>query len=391
MHSLSVRSETTAAVVRDAASPPGAQMASRRPACRESSTRPALRIGPYVLPGRALVAPMAGVTDRPFRRLCRQLGAGYAVSEMAASNPRLWESVKTSRRIDHEGEAEPKAVQIAGADPAMMAEAARFNVDRGAQIIDINMGCPAKKVCNQLAGSALMGDEALALRIIEAVAQAVPVPVTVKMRTGTDGGNRNAVRLARAAESAGAAMIAIHGRTRACQYHGAVEYETIAEVKARVRLPVVANGDIDSPEKAARVLAATGADAIMVGRAAQGRPWIFREIDHYLVHGERRQPPTLREFRRLLRAHLLDHYAFYGDHTGVRTARKHIGWYLRGLQAAVGPGDDADSALGAALESLRQRINTSELPEMQLRLIDEFLSNEERMLDIRLDQGRPLQ
>ena len=216
MPSLSVRSETTAAVVRDAASSPGAQVASRRPACREASTRPALRIGPYTLSGRALVAPMAGVTDRPFRRLCRQLGAGYAVSEMAASNPRLWQSVKTSRRIDHDGEAEPKAVQIAGADPAMMAEAARFNVDRGAQIIDINMGCPAKKVCNQLAGSALMGDEALALRIIEAVAQAVPVPVTVKMRTGTDGSNRNAVRLARAAESAGAAMIAIHGRTRAC-------------------------------------------------------------------------------------------------------------------------------------------------------------------------------
>src|SRR5690606_9763791 len=204
------------------------QSASRRIA---RDTRPALRIGPYTLSGHALVAPMAGVTDRPFRRLCRQLGAAYAVSEMAASNPRLWESVKTSRRIDHDGEAEPKAVQIAGADPAMMAEAARFNVDRGAQIIDINMGCPAKKVCNQLAGSALMGDETLALRIIEAVAQAVPVPVTVKMRTGTDGGNRNAVRLARAAESAGAAMIAIHGRTRACQYHGAVEYETIAEVK----------------------------------------------------------------------------------------------------------------------------------------------------------------
>ena len=207
-----------------------------------------MHIGPYSLANNVFAAPMAGVTDRPFRRLCRQLGAGYAVSEMAASNPRLWESVKTSRRIDHDGEAEPKAVQIAGADPVMMAEAARFNVDRGAQIIDINMGCPAKKVCNQLAGSALMGDEALALRIIEAVAEAVPVPVTVKMRTGTDAGNRNAVRLARAAESAGAAMLAIHGRTRACQFHGPVEYDTIADVKSRVRLPVVANGDIDSPE-----------------------------------------------------------------------------------------------------------------------------------------------
>ncbi len=389
MLSISVWPETTAAVVRDAQ--PGVQRALRRPARVEAPARPPLRIGPFTLTGRALVAPMAGVTDRPFRRLCRQLGAGYAVSEMAASNPRLWESVKTSRRIDHDGESEPKAVQIAGADPAMMAEAARFNVDRGAQIIDINMGCPAKKVCNQLAGSALMGDEALALRIIEAVAQAVPVPVTVKMRTGTDAGNRNAVRLARAAESAGAAMIAVHGRTRACQYHGTVEYDTIAEVKSRVRLPVVANGDIESPEKAAQVLALTGADAIMVGRAAQGRPWIFREIDHYLAHGERREPPTLGEFRQLLRAHLLDHYAFYGEYTGVRTARKHIGWYLRGLQAAAGTEGDAARPLAGMLESLRQRINTSELPDAQLRLIDEFLSNEERMLDIRLEEGRPFQ
>ncbi len=389
MLSISVRSEMTAAVARDALA--GVEASSRRPARQHAPARPALRIGPYTLTGRALVAPMAGVTDRPFRRLCRQLGAGYAVSEMAASNPRLWESVKTSRRIDHDGEAEPKAVQIAGADPVMMAEAARFNVDRGAQIIDINMGCPAKKVCNQLAGSALMGDEALALRIIEAVAEAVPVPVTVKMRTGTDAGNRNAVRLARAAESAGAAMLAIHGRTRSCQFHGPVEYDTIADVKSRVRLPVVANGDIDSPEKAAQVLALTGADAVMVGRAAQGRPWIFREIDHFLAHGERRKPPTLGEFRQLLRAHLLDHYAFYGEYTGVRTARKHIGWYLRGLLSAAEPGGDAAAPLGGLLESLRQRINTSELPDMQSRLIEEFLSNEERMLDIRLEQGRPLQ
>jgi tRNA-dihydrouridine synthase B len=339
----------------------------------------ALRIGPHAVTGKALVAPMAGVTDRPFRRLCRQLGAGYAVSEMAASNPRLWESVKTSRRIDHDGEAEPKAVQIAGADPVMMAEAARFNVDRGAQIIDINMGCPAKKVCNKLAGSALMGDESLALQIIDAVVRAVPVPVTVKMRTGTDAGNRNAVRLARAAEQAGAAMITVHGRTRACQYHGAVEYHTIAEVKSRVRIPVVANGDIDSPAKAAQVLAATGADAVMVGRAAQGRPWIFREIDHYLEHGSQREGPTLREIWGLLRGHLLDHYAFYGEFTGVRTARKHIGWYLRGLQEQEG--------LEEALESLRRHINESEDPERQLDLIDEFFSHEGRALDTRLAQG----
>ena len=342
-----------------------------------------LRIGPYALPSRTLVAPMAGVTDRPFRQLCKRLGAGYAVSEMAASNPRLWDSVKTSRRIDHDGEIEPKAVQIAGADPAMMAEAARFNVDRGAQIIDINMGCPAKKVCNLQAGSALMADEALALKIIEAVVRAVSVPVTVKMRTGVDARNRNAVRLARAAEQAGAAMITVHGRTRACQYHGAIDYDTIAQVKASVGVPVVANGDIDSPEKASRVLAATGADAIMVGRAAQGRPWIFREIDHYLASGEILAGPSLGEVWCLLRQHLLDHYAFYGEHVGVRTARKHIGWYLRGLQPA--------QPLHGAAEALRQRINLSEIPEVQLELIDRYFSEKEQVLDTCLEPGRLLQ
>ena len=342
-----------------------------------------LRIGPYALPNRTLVAPMAGVTDRPFRQLCKRLGAGYAVSEMAASNPRLWDSVKTSRRIDHDGEIEPKAVQIAGADPAMMAEAARFNVDRGAQIIDINMGCPAKKVCNLQAGSALMADEALALKIIEAVVRAVSVPVTVKMRTGVDAHNRNAVRLARAAEQAGAAMITVHGRTRACQYHGAIDYDTIAQVKASVGVPVVANGDIDSPEKASRVLAATGADAIMVGRAAQGRPWIFREIDHYLASGEKLAGPSLREVWSLLRQHLLDHYAFYGEHVGVRTARKHIGWYLHGLQPA--------QPLHGAVEALRQHINLSEIPEVQLELIDRYFSEREQVLDTFLEPGRLLQ
>ena len=352
-----------------------------------------LRIGPYSLPNRTLVAPMAGVTDRPFRQLCKRLGAGYAVSEMAASNPRLWDSVKTSRRIDHDGEIEPKAVQIAGADPAMMAEAARFNVDRGAQIIDINMGCPAKKVCNVLAGSALMADEALALRIIEAVVAAVGVPVTVKMRTGTDSDNRNAARLARAAEQAGAAMITVHGRTRACQYHGAIDYDTIAEVKASVKLPVVANGDIDSPEKAKWVLAATGADAIMIGRAAQGRPWIFREIDHFLDSGEKLAGPTWREVWSLLRQHLLDHYAFYGDHVGVRTARKHIGWYLRGLQQPSPTGQAGNDAVAGNddLETLRRLVNTSDVPEAQLNLIDQYFSDREQVLDTCMAPGRPPQ
>ena len=346
-----------------------------------------LHIGPYRLPNRTLVAPMAGVTDRPFRQLCRRLGAGYAVSEMAASNPRLWDSVKTARRINHDGEAEPKAVQIAGADPAMMAEAARFNVERGAQIIDINMGCPARKVCNVAAGSALMGDEPLALKIIAAVVAAVDVPVTVKMRTGTDAGNRNAVRLARAAEDAGAAMITVHGRTRACQYHGAVDYDTIAQVKASVGLPVVANGDIDSPEKARDVLQATGADAVMIGRAAQGRPWIFREIDHYLGTGEKLAAPSWDEIWRLLRQHLLDHYAFYGEFVGVRTARKHIGWYLRGMQ------QDrllADGVVGE-MAALRTRINASEAPQAQLDLIDEFFSVRERVPDTCKKFGETLQ
>ena len=320
------------------------------------------RIGPYQLPNAVFVAPMAGVTDRPFRQLCRRLGAGYAVSEMAASNPRLWASVKTSRRTDHAGEAAPRAVQIAGGDPAMMAEAARFNVDRGAQVIDINMGCPAKKVCNVAAGSALMGDEPRALAIVEAVAAAVAqgaadVPVTVKMRTGPHRAQRNAVRLARDFERAGARALAVHGRTRADGFMGEAEYDTIAEVKAAVSIPVVANGDIDSPAKAARVLAHTGADAVMIGRAAQGRPWIFREIAHFLATGAHLPAPTPAEAHAVLRAHLLDHYAFYGPDAGVRTARKHLGWYAAGWPDARG---------------LRDAFNVAQDPDRQLRLLDDW-------------------
>jgi tRNA-dihydrouridine synthase B len=294
-----------------------------------------LKIGPHTLRNRVFVAPMAGVTDRPFRQLCKRLGAGYAVSEMAASNPRLWNSVKTSRRIDHDGESEPKAVQIAGADPVMMAEAARHNVDRGAQVIDINMGCPARKVCSVAAGSALMADEPLAIAIVEAVARAVAVPVTVKLRTGPAPESRNAVRLARAFERAGAAMLVVHGRTRACAFDGRAEHATTGEVKAAVSIPVVANGDIDSAQAARDVLRATGADAVMIGRAAQGRPWIFREIAHYLETGELLAAPDDAEVAALLRDHLLDHYAFHGEDSGVRSARKHVGWYLgrrRGAQ-----------------------------------------------------------
>ncbi len=293
-----------------------------------------MKLGPHALRNRVFVAPMAGVTDRPFRQLCKRLGAGYAVSEMAASNPRLWASVKTSRRTDHAGEAEPRAVQIAGSDPAMMAEAARHNVERGAQIIDINMGCPARKVCSVAAGSALMADEPLAIAIVEAVVRAVDVPVTVKMRTGPTPASRNAVRLARAFESAGAAMLAVHGRSRACAFGGRAEYATIAEVKAAVSIPVVANGDIDSPQAARDVLRATDADAVMIGRAAQGRPWIFGQVVHFLETGELLAEPDDAAIAALLREHLLDHYAFHGEERGVRSARRHLGWYLSGRPGA---------------------------------------------------------
>ena len=287
-----------------------------------------MNIGQFTLTNALFVAPMAGVTDRPFRQLCKQLGAGYAVSEMVTSRRDLWNSLKTSRRANHEGEAGPIAVQIAGTDAQMMAEAAAYNVDRGAQIIDINMGCPAKKVCNKWAGSALMQDEALALSIVQAVvATCAPrnVPVTLKMRTGWSQQHKNALAIARAAESAGVQMLTIHGRTREQGYGGHAEYDTIAAVKAVVKVPVVANGDIRTPEQARDVLAATGADAVMVGRAAQGRPWIFREIAHFLATGTHLAPPLVSEVRRLLLAHLQDHYALYGEYTGVRSARKHIG------------------------------------------------------------------
>ena len=293
-----------------------------------------MQIGSFTLANRLFVAPMAGVTDRPFRMLCKTLGAGYAVSEMVTSRRDLWNTLKTSRRADHAGETAPISVQIAGTDAAMMADAAAYNIDRGAQIIDINMGCPAKKVCNKWAGSALMQDEPLALAIVEAVvAAAAPrhVPVTLKMRTGWNDANRNAVSIARAAESAGVQMITVHGRTREQGYRGQAEYETVSAVKAAVRIPVVANGDISTPERARDVFAATGCDAVMVGRAAQGRPWIFREIAHFLDTGEHLAQPLVAEVRRLLLDHLEDHYSLYGELTGMRSARKHIGWYVHGL------------------------------------------------------------
>lgn len=296
-----------------------------------------MNIGPFTVANRFFVAPMAGVTDRPFRQLCKKLGAGYAVSEMVTSRPDLWNSLKTSRRANHEGEPGPIAVQIAGTEPQMMGEAAAYNIDRGAQIIDINMGCPAKKVCNKWAGSALMQDEALALSIVEAVVSACAphgVPVTLKMRTGWSHDQKNAVVLARAAERAGVQMITVHGRTREQGYSGQAEYDTIAAVKAAVGVPVVANGDIDTPEKAREVLALTKADAVMIGRAAQGRPWIFREIAHFMATGTHMAPPLVAEVKSLLLDHLQDHYALYGDYSGVRTARKHIGWYVRSLPGA---------------------------------------------------------
>jgi tRNA-dihydrouridine synthase B len=303
---------------------------------------------------------MAGVTDRPFRQLCKRLGAGYAVSEMITSRKELWNSLKTARRANHEGEVAPIAVQIAGTDAAMMAEAAAYNIDRGAQIIDINMGCPAKKVCNKWAGSALMQDEPLATQIIEAVVAACAphqVPVTLKMRTGWCDAERNAVRLARMAESAGVAMVTVHGRTRDQGYKGLAEYDTIAAVKAALKIPVVANGDIDSPHKARQVLAATKADALMIGRAAQGRPWIFREIAHFLATGEELPPPTVGQAKAWLVEHLHDHYGLYGEFTGVRSARKHIGWAVRGL-----PGGEA----------FRTHMNTLERCEEQLSALSDW-------------------
>ena len=290
----------------------------------------------FPLRNNLFVAPMAGVTDRPFRQLCKQLGAGLAVSEMVTSNSLLYGSAKTRRRANHDGEVDPISVQIAGADPCMMAEAAKYNVGEGAQLIDINMGCPAKKICNVMAGSALMQDEALVAKILEAVVQAVPdTPVTLKFRTGWNRDNRNAPTIARIAEDSGIRAIAIHGRTRADQYQGCAEYDTIALVKSQVNIPVIANGDITTPQKAKFVLDYTRADGIMIGRAAQGRPWIFREIEHFLASGEELPPPRAIEIHGILRRHLADLYAFYGEQTGVRIARKHISWYTKGLVGAA--------------------------------------------------------
>ncbi len=289
-----------------------------------------LKIGPYSLSNRLVLAPMAGVTDRPFRQLCRRLGAGLAVSEMVSSNSLLWGSEKTRRRADHRGEAEPREVQIVGADPRMMAEAARHNVANGAQIIDINMGCPAKKICNVMAGSALLRDEKQVAAILRAVVGAVEVPVTLKIRTGWNREQRNGVEIARLAEDCGIAALAVHGRTRACGFSGEAEYDTIAAIKQAVTIPVIANGDINGPAKARRVLEHTGADGLMIGRAAQGRPWIFREIQYHLETGLFPPEPEIGEIRDILLEHLENLYAFYGEYAGVRIARKHLAWYSKG-------------------------------------------------------------
>ena len=300
---------------------------------------------------------MAGVTDRPFRQLCKKLGAGLAVSEMVSANSLLWGSEKTKRRANHEGEVEPRTVQIAGAEPKMLAAAARYNVDQGAQIIDINMGCPAKKVCQVMAGSALLQNEALVQKILEAVVQSVTVPVTLKIRTGWEPAHRNAITIAKIAESSGIQSLAIHGRTRACGYRGEAEYDTIAAVKSEIRIPVIANGDINSPEKALKVLQHTQADGLMIGRAAQGRPWIFREIAHYLVHQSALPPPTTKEIHLVLSGHLTDLYDFYGPERGVRMARKHISWYTKGL-------------VGSA--QFRHKMNQLQSIDEQVLAIDDF-------------------
>jgi tRNA-dihydrouridine synthase B len=322
-----------------------------------------MHIGSFPLGTPLILAPMAGVTDRPFRTLCRRLGAGLAVSEMVTARPELRASDKTRLRLDHAGEPDPRSVQIAGADPQMLAEAARRNVDEGAQIIDINMGCPAKKVCSKAAGAALLRDEKLVGRILEAVVAAVDVPVTLKIRTGWCPETRNAVSIARLAEATGIQALAVHGRTRACGFRGEAEFETVRAVKQAVGIPVVANGDIDGPESAARVLRATGADAVMIGRAAQGRPWIFREIAHYLATGEMLAPPDSDEIEAIMLGHLDDLHAFYGEARGYRVARKHIDWYLKD-QLARGRGDARE---------WRGRILSAEGTTAQRRLLLAFL------------------
>ena len=324
-----------------------------------------MHIGPYLVSPSLVLAPMAGVSDRPFRQLCRRLGAGLAVSEMVSADRRLWDSRKTRLRLDHAGEPDPRSVQILGADPRAMAEAARFNVGQGAQMIDINMGCPAKKVCGTLAGAALLRDETLVGHILEAVVGAVSVPVTLKIRTGWDLTRRNGTAVARIAERAGIQALAVHGRTRACGYSGPVDYTAIRAIKQAVNIPVIANGDIDSPEQARRVLDYTGADALMVGRGAQGRPWIFREIACFLTSGERLPPPSPLQIGRWVAAHLTDLYAFYGETAGVRIARKHLIWYSRHWPGGAG---------------FRARANAAESGRAQLTLARDFferLANEE--------------
>ena len=316
-----------------------------------------MQIGPHKLKNNIVVAPMAGVTDRPFRQLCKKYGAGMAVSEMVTSNSLLYGSSKTIRRANHEGEVDPISVQIAGADPKMMAEAAEYNADKGAQIIDINMGCPAKKICNVMAGSALLQHEDLVKKILESVVKASPVPVTLKIRTGWDKQHKNAINIAKIAESSGIQALAIHGRTRACHYTGEAEYETIAAVKNEISIPVIANGDITTPEKALEVLRQTSADAVMIGRAAQGRPWIFREIDHFIKTGNHLMPPTIDEVEKTTLEHVIDLYDFYGEESGLRVARKHISWYTKGFK---------NSAM------FRSKMNTIDKTSEQINYIKEF-------------------
>ena len=316
-----------------------------------------MRIGPYTIAPNVILAPMAGVTDKPFRLLCKRLGAGLAASEMTSSDPRFWATRKSLHRMDHAGEPDPVSVQIAGTVPAILADAARYNVDNGAQLIDINMGCPAKKVCNAWAGSALMRDETLVARILEAVVRAVDVPVTLKIRTGWDADHRNASTIARVAEDSGIAALAVHGRTRDQHYTGVAEYDTMAAIKSQLAIPVIANGDIDSPQKAAFVLRQTGCDAVMVGRAAQGRPWIFREIAHFLATGTLLPEPTLPEVRDVLLGHLQHLHAFYGELAGVRIARKHLGWYAKDRPENV---------------AFRAVVNRAETADMQLRLTRDY-------------------